>query len=69
MRFKGSPGVFLGNGISFLHNNIKYSRGPLIRRSNEVSTPIGAKVMGVQISGVADPKISKWSQRNETGVK
>ena len=45
LRGGGSPGVFLGNTISFLYINIKSSRGTLIRRSNEVSTPIEAYVI------------------------
>ena len=52
----GSPGVILGNGISFFYMPIKPFKGPLICRSNEVSTPIGAKVMGVQIFGGPRPQ-------------
>ena len=52
---------FLKGGILdsykfIFYMNINPSRGPLICRSNEVSTPIGGKVKGVQIFGGHRPQ-------------
>ena len=61
--------MFLANEISYSYINTKPSKGPLIWQSNEVSTPIWTKVMGSRYVGGPDPKILKWSQRNEIGAK